>query len=81
MVGNSLSWSPDGRQIAFLGTFPSDSDWMVYVIDAQSGEITFSGPMDWETNAPANPGAPINSWGVTFPNWNTGLEACTAPPD
>jgi hypothetical protein len=81
LVGNSLSWSPDGRQIAFLGTFPSDSDWMVYVIDAQSGEITYSGPMDWENNAPANPGAPINSWGVTFPNWNTGLEACTAPPD
>jgi LysM domain/WD40-like Beta Propeller Repeat len=78
---SSLAWSPDGRQLAFLGNIASAPEWMLHIIDARSGEITYSGALDWEGYAPADPDAPVRSWGITFPIWNTGLEACTTPPE
>jgi hypothetical protein len=80
-TGNSLAWSPDGRQLAFLGTLEIGQDFQVYIVNVLTGEVAYSSPLNWETYAPVDPDFPTSNWGLTFRNWDSGLEACSAPPE
>jgi len=76
---SALTWSPDSTSLAFLGGLETGLDWQVWVIDAQTGEIIYQGVMDWDANRAASD-SPTQGWGIPFPVYRGGLEACSAPP-
>jgi Tol biopolymer transport system component len=76
--GYGLTWSPDGENIALLGTLKGASDGGVIVVEVRSNEVIYRGAFDWMTNTPA-PDSPTHRWGVQFPSQHSGLEACTTP--
>jgi len=75
----SLAWSPDGASLALIGipkTTPIDEK--VMVIDTQTGEVTYSQSIDWQSNRTGE--WPMVEWGVDFPVEMGGLEACVSSP-
>jgi hypothetical protein len=51
----------------------------VFVIEIASGRILYTGPIDWQTFQ-TEADSPTRSWGVPFPAYLSGLEACVTRP-
>ena len=62
-----LEWSPDGNQLAY-----TTSRWSlaqrVHVIDLAAATEIHVAEYDLETGQPLDPGSPIETWGVPYPN-------------
>lgn len=77
-TGAYFAWSPDGQDLAMLGTDDLGS-LRVFIINVNNGEIVYTGPIDWRTFTTASD-SPTRSWGVPFPTSPGGLEACVSAP-
>jgi WD40 repeat protein len=73
-----FTWSPDGQSLALLGSDDLGS-LRVFIIKIDTGEVTYTGPVDWKSFATA-PDSPTRNWGVPFPGSMGGLEACVTRP-
>jgi dipeptidyl aminopeptidase/acylaminoacyl peptidase len=75
----SLVWSPDGRSLAMIVRFdPASYMEDVIVVDAGTGQITYSAPIDYQSNAVKD--WPMEEWGVEFPVEMGDLQSCSSPP-
>ena len=71
----SLVWSPDGVYVGMIVRFdPASYYEHVIVVDMQTGEITYSSSIDFESNATQE--WPMVEWGVEFPVEMPGLDGC-----
>jgi len=77
--GNGLIWSQDSDALAIQGSFLRQGKWRVLVFDAETGNVIFDGPFDWE-GFWVSPESPIHDWGVPYPPIRGGLELCSSPP-
>jgi DNA-directed RNA polymerase specialized sigma24 family protein len=78
-LGIFLTWSPDGRFLAYVQTDPGQN-WEAHfkVIETATGKIMYDGNFDWQNlSIPAD--SPAASWGVAFPPPRTGLDGCALP--
>lgn len=78
--GSGLIWKPDSSAFAIQGSFLRQGKWRVLVFDAETGNVLFDGPFDWEGFWVA-PDTPIHDWGVPYPPTRGGLEICSEPPE
>ncbi|MBN2548325.1 MAG: LysM peptidoglycan-binding domain-containing protein [Anaerolineales bacterium] len=75
----SLVWSPDGRFVGMIARYdPASYYEHVVVVDVETGEITYSSSIDFESNATRE--WPMVEWGVEFPVDMPGLDGCSASP-
>jgi DNA-directed RNA polymerase specialized sigma24 family protein/WD40 repeat protein len=77
-TGAYFAWSPDGQNLALLGSDDLGS-LRVFVINVNTGEVIYTGPIDWKTFTTALD-SPTRTWGVPFPSYLGGLEACVSRP-
>jgi WD40 repeat protein len=77
-VGAYFTWSPDGQYLAMLGSDDLGS-LRVFVIQIDTDNIVYTGPVDWKSFT-TSPDSPTRIWGVEFPGFMGGLEACVTRP-
>lgn len=75
----SLTWSPDGRNLAMIARFkPKDATEYLLVLDVQTGAQVYSAAL--ESSAQVINDWLIGEWGVEFPQETRRLDKCAAPP-
>lgn len=77
---HGLSWSPDGEQLALIGSSAVQLQAQVLVLQVRTGQVVFRAappevsfplPVDW----------PIAGWGKPFPPATADLGSCVPPPN
>jgi DNA-directed RNA polymerase specialized sigma24 family protein len=80
---DSFTWRPDGRALAFVGYSKAAGDAGVWVVDLNSGDVVYNGPVarDADSNGNVAPDSPTLSWGVPFPVFDQprGVDGCVEP--
>jgi hypothetical protein len=74
-----LGWRPDGEQLAFRGAKKPRDESSLWVIDADSGEFVYHGPLVPESGQPAGR-SPLPGWGPVLQRTGRGVESCSQPP-
>jgi hypothetical protein len=62
----SLTWSPDGKYLAFVGSNPTSPMRKIFVIRVTNGAVVYEGDYGWEARS-VPPDSPTLSWGMNFP--------------
>jgi hypothetical protein len=75
----SLTWSPDGESLAFLGALKPREEASLWVVAARDSRVTYNAPLQSETGLPPAD-SPTITWGVQLPTGGRGLENCMAAP-
>jgi DNA-directed RNA polymerase specialized sigma24 family protein len=65
-INVSLTWSPDGKQIALLMS-ENTSPINLIIVDLTSMNILYQGHYDLLRGEFSSPGSPIAEWGIPFP--------------
>jgi DNA-directed RNA polymerase specialized sigma24 family protein len=77
--GYGLIWNKDSNALAIQGSFLRHGSWRDLVFDAESGNVIFDGPLDWE-GFWASPESPSHYGDVPYPSIRRGLKLCSSPP-
>jgi Tol biopolymer transport system component len=75
----SLTWSPDGESLAFLGTLKPRDESSLWVVAVRDSRVIYNAPLQAETGFPPADSSTI-TWGVQLPTGGRGLENCMAAP-
>jgi hypothetical protein len=75
----SLTWSPDGEALAWLGSIQPGGMERAWVINVQTGEVIYTGTLSNDDDR-AVLDSFVTPWNVSFPASRGGLEACAEPP-
>jgi DNA-directed RNA polymerase specialized sigma24 family protein/LysM repeat protein len=62
----SLTWSPDGKFLAFMGSNPTSPMRKIFVLRVTNGAVVYEGDYGWEAR-PIPPDSPTLAWGMDFP--------------
>ena len=63
---SSITWSPDGKYLAFLGSNSSSYNRKIFVVRAANGAQIYEADYGWEARSvPAD--SPTHTWGMRFP--------------
>ena len=87
-LGSSLVWSPDGEQLALIGSTRTWYDLAAMVIHVPTKELVYQtfleSGSDWDPTKRSadwpSPAWPAHRWGVEFPTQHYGLAGCTRHP-
>jgi DNA-directed RNA polymerase specialized sigma24 family protein/WD40 repeat protein len=63
---SSLTWSPDGNLLAFLGSKKFGNARKIFVVRVTSGHVVYEADYGWDARS-VPPDSPTHSWGVQFP--------------
>jgi DNA-directed RNA polymerase specialized sigma24 family protein len=62
----SLTWSPDGKYLAFVGSNPTSTMRKIFVVRVTNGAVVYEGDYGWEARS-VPPDSPTLAWGKIFP--------------
>jgi LysM repeat protein len=62
----SITWSPDGKYLAFVGSNPTNPMRKIFVIRVTNGAVVYEGDYGWEARS-VPPDSPTVAWGMDFP--------------